>query len=697
MTEAPPRRSRRETPAAALALALALAAAFWPVVSGARSFFHGDLYYEHLPIWAATQRALRAGESPFWLDGEYCGQPPLFHQEAPLFYPPTVPLLLTGMPVHRAADLFSLFHYWLAGFAVFLLVRELSGRFAAALFGGVAWMLSARMVQSALWPNAVAVSALVPMGLYGLALIARGARRRGVAIAAVSGGLALLASRPHVLFSALPIAATLAAVLAWKSADRRATLSGFALSAVLAAALGAPAVFPSAALLPETSRAAGLAATEPDFQPLSHGRELDSVFLPVDGRTRWPESAAWPGVVVYVFAAAGIALFAGRREAGAARVAFWACLAGGGLGLALAFGNSGPYRLIAGLPLVRSLRVPERFLFSWSLGLAVAAALAFAAAHARFGRARVWLDAAVVLLAAELVLHARGAAQTAESSLYDVVPAVVEKLRGLGTDSLGFPRRYLSRSNAIYPIPYGDEERRVILRESEDARMGLAMRFGLESVGGYGPTLATTVEYLGSLTPATLRLSGAGAVVTSAPREAGEKPHAPRRPVVQPFDGLPRALLAPEAAVVRPEDAFRVLHWPGFDPTRVAVLEEGEPLAPDPRWAGSAGSVTLRERRPGRVALDATLPAPGVLVLFDSYAKGWRATVDGRSADVERADGAFRAVRLAEGSHRVELEYHPRGVREGAAVAAAGLLGLLLALRRLPADRSDILRGQNSA
>jgi hypothetical protein len=142
----------------------------------------------------------------------------------------------------------------------------------------------------------------------------------------------------------------------------------------------------------------------------------------------------------------------------------------------------------------------------------------------------------------------------------------------------------------------------------------------------------------------------------------------------------------PEAAVVRPDDAFRVLHWPGFDPTRVAVLEEGEPLAPDPRWTGSPGSLALRERRPGRVALDATLPAPGVLVLFDSYARGWRATVDGRSADVERADGAFRAVRLAGGSHRVELAYHPRGVLEGAAVAAAGLLGLLLALRRLPAD-----------
>jgi hypothetical protein len=389
---------------------------------------------------------------------------------------------------------------------------------------------------------------------------------------------------------------------------------------------------------------------------------------------------------VYAFALAGVALFARGGEAPVARAAFRACLAGAAIGLALAFGGSGPYRLIAGLPLVRSLRVPERFLFSWSLGLAVAAGLAFAAALARFGRARVWSGAAIAVLAAELVLHARGAAQTAESSLYDVVPAVVEKLRGLGTDSLGFPRRYLSRSSAIYPIPYGDGQRRVILREYEDARMGLAMRFGLESVGGYGPTLATTVEYLASLTPATLRLSGAGAVVTSAPREAGEKADAPRRPAVQSFDGLPRALLVPEAAVVRPDDAFRVLHWPGFDPTRVAVLEEGEPLGPDPRWTGSPGSLALRERRPGRVALDATLPAPGVLVLFDSYARGWRATVDGRSADVERADGAFRAVRLAGGSHRVELAYHPRGVLEGAAVAAAGLLGLLLALRRLPAD-----------
>jgi hypothetical protein len=240
-------------------------------------------------------------------------------------------------------------------------------------------------------------------------------------------------------------------------------------------------------------------------------------------------------------------------------------------------------------------------------------------------------------------------------------------------------------ADPINPVPHSDAERRVLVRESESASLGLGMRFGLECAGGYGPTLARTVAYLSSLTPATLRLAGVGAVVTSVPRPAGEPAGRPRRLSVEPYDGLPRAVLVPQAAVVRAEDVSRILTWPGFDPIRTVLLEDGEPLAPDPRWAPSAASLALRERRPGRVALDARLPAAGVLVLFDSWESGWQASVDGRRAEVERADGAFRAVRLTQGSHRVELDYRPRGVREGAGLGAAGLLGLLLVVRRPPA------------
>ena len=39
-------------------------------------------------------------------------------------------------------------------------------------------------------------------------------------------------------------------------------------------------------------------------------------------------------------------------------------MVGATAGLALAFGAAGPYRYISSLPLLRSFRVPERFLFS---------------------------------------------------------------------------------------------------------------------------------------------------------------------------------------------------------------------------------------------------------------------------------------------------------------------------------------------
>jgi hypothetical protein len=120
------------TVAAALALAVLVLVAFWPVAAGTRSFFHMDLCYEHLPIWEVAQNRCASGQAPVWLDGEYCGHPALFHQEAPLFYPLTVP---SFGPARRAPAGRSLhpLHLWLAGFAMFLFVRKLTNQPAAAL------------------------------------------------------------------------------------------------------------------------------------------------------------------------------------------------------------------------------------------------------------------------------------------------------------------------------------------------------------------------------------------------------------------------------------------------------------------------------------------------------------------------------------------------------------------------------------
>jgi hypothetical protein len=675
------------TAGAALLLLLVVLFAFWPVAVGQRSFFHMDLYYEHLPVWEAAQRALISGQSPFWLDGEYGGHPLLFLQEAPLFYPPTVPLLLTGAPVHRLADLFTLAHLWLAGLCAFLLVRGLTGSPAAALFGGTAWMLSARMVQSVIWPNAVAASALVPLVLFGLVKITGGQRRSGVLVAGLGAGLALSTARPHVLLSASPLLLAFAAACLLRARSRRRALADLGLAAVLALAIGAPSVLPSALLLPETSRSKGLAAdlADGDLQRLSRGRDLDMVFLPVDGPARWPESAAYAGVLVYGLCLSGAYLLACRRKP-FARTAFLACVAGGAAGLLFAFGSAGPYRLVGDLPVLRSFRVPERFLLSWSLALAIGSALALAHWLGAARRPRALAAVCLLGLSADLVWHARRAAQTAEPEVFRVVPEIVPGLRArLAPDESGFPRRILSLAATLNPVPFPDAARLALLREAGALKGALAMRFGLESFNGSGPMLRPTGELLFSRTRRVFALGGVGAVVLSARGASGE-PDAFAPPSVEGAEGLPRAFVVPEAVVVRADEAVRAALSPAIDPRRTVVLEEGEPLSPDPAWDPSRASAHLVARSPGRVVLSARLPGPGVLVLLDAWESGWRATADGADVPVLRADAAFRGVRLPAGEHRVEFRYRAPGLLEGIGIGIAGLLGLVLAAVRLRDD-----------
>jgi hypothetical protein len=667
---------------AGILLALLVLAAFWPVVSGERTFFHLDLRYEHLPVWDVTQRALRAGESPFWIDGEFCGHPLLFHQEAPVFYPLTVPLLLTGAPVARLADLFSLFHFWLAGYAAFLLLEELRTDRVSALFGGVAWMLSARLLQSAIWPNAVAVSGLLPLLLLGIARIARGRRRSGVILAAGTGALAILASRPQTLLAAAPLLCAATAAFLLKAPRRGRAAADLALAALLALALGSPALLPSAALYPEMSRASGLTRAERDVHPIGVRSGLDMVFLPVDGAPRWPEAAAYPGVAAGVLFLLGIALVV-RGDRTLRRGLFPALLLGGAVGLVFAFGEAGPYRLVAELPLIRGFRVPARYLVSWSLALALGSALVLSRLLPRFSRPLIAGGAAVLLLAADLSWHALRAAPTSTCALDSVEPDIVKELRSrLGRDEAGFPRRFWPLAEKIVLTAYPDASRAAVARRYDPLIFALGMRFGLESVDGGGPALARTAALLSNPNERVAALASAGLVVLSPPRPPGQL--FPSDLVLRPAPALPRAFLVSRAIPVPAEHALAAVIHPSFDPRRAAIVEEAEALEPS-RLEEPAGQVHLLSRRPGQVELAATAPSERVLVLLDAWEKGWRARVDGQETEIFRADAAFRGVRLAAGAHRVLFEYHPPGLKEGAGLFVAGMLGLaLFAIRVRP-------------
>jgi uncharacterized membrane protein YhaH (DUF805 family) len=99
--------------------------------------------------------------------------------------------------------------------------------------------------------------------------------------------------------------------------------------------------------------------------------------------------------------------------------------------------------------------------------------------------------------------------------------------------------------------------------------------------------------------------------------------------------------------------------------------------------AGDAPPVAVTSFRRNRVRLRLRAPRPGLVYCSEAFSPGWRAAVNGRPAEILRANFAFRAVPVPAGDVAVELEYEPPGLRPGIAISilAGCCLGFLV-LRR---------------
>ncbi len=135
----------------------------------------------------------------------------------------------------------------------------------------------------------------------------------------------------------------------------------------------------------------------------------------------------------------------------------------------------------------------------------------------------------------------------------------------------------------------------------------------------------------------------------------------------------------PPAFVVgreRPEagDPLGALVDPSFEP-RSEVVVPG--AVAGPAGGGGQGSARIGSRTADTLEVEAQLDAPGMLVVTEAFEEGWRADVDGRSAEVIRANGLFRGVRLAAGQHLVRFRYRPKAALAGGAISLLGIVAAL--------------------
>ncbi len=89
------------------------------------------------------------------------------------------------------------------------------------------------------------------------------------------------------------------------------------------------------------------------------------------------------------------------------------------------------------------------------------------------------------------------------------------------------------------------------------------------------------------------------------------------------------------------------------------------------------GSVTVAEYTPGHIVLDVDAARPSLLVVAESYYPGWRATIDGRSATILRANYLSQGLVMQQGKHTVEFSYEPDSFRYGVLISLVGLASLV--------------------
>lgn len=166
---------------------------------------------------------------------------------------------------------------------------------------------------------------------------------------------------------------------------------------------------------------------------------------------------------------------------------------------------------------------------------------------------------------------------------------------------------------------------------------------------------------------------------------------------------LPRARLVPNAIVLDTNDCLKSI--------RTSILPDGSIYRPlrhvlfsevtleqavEIKRLNELGSSSLdlggiKQLQDRETALLFQIEAkrPAFFVLSDQYYPGWKAYLDGSPIEIIRANAAFRAVIVPEGSHRLEMKFESDSLKKGLALACLGLLLLLFGLLRITARGSD--------
>ncbi|MBI4688955.1 MAG: YfhO family protein [Nitrospirae bacterium] len=142
---------------------------------------------------------------------------------------------------------------------------------------------------------------------------------------------------------------------------------------------------------------------------------------------------------------------------------------------------------------------------------------------------------------------------------------------------------------------------------------------------------------------------------------------------------LPRYSLYDDFVVLKDDRAaLEALLGPAgdIDAQKKVVLSDLPEL--EIRQTGKRGVVRLVAENLNDIAFETDAPGNSLLLLNDSFADGWTASIDRNKTKIIRANYAFRAVAVPAGVHRIKFSYSAKGYAAGKTISILSLAGFLI-------------------
>jgi hypothetical protein len=665
------------------------------------NILQGDLIELTAPSLVAVRSALDLRRWPLWNPHVGAGMPLLADPQAQAFQP--LQLLAYGLPWTRAAGAVAALRVLSALVFTFLWMRRQGLGAGPATAGAFAYGLGGFVVLWVGWPIANP-AALLPLGLYAVALCRQRGERRDLLLLTLGGFSLFLGGHPETVLYAFGL---LLAVLAAQSFDgsdgtpvglRLRRLRASLLALGTAGLIAAPVLLPTIEYLPETLRASRLDMGDRSFIPKPGVRAWLQIAAPnAFGNSRFvdywglnntnEDAAGFVGTATLLAALLALpAITTGRRFPrerlflGVAVVVLAVLALPGAsrrplLLLALALAYLGACTLerfrrgetawrpvlvvllvAAGLAAVIAWGTmahpdpqdPERLAIlrfgwlRWQMRFLVLAVLFLALA-----RGRRWMPPAVAgLIAAELLLAHKPANPPMPQRLALPRPPAVKFLQ----DHLKTPEdgRMAALGRAFPPnLP--------LLWKLADARV-------------YNPMAPRA--YMDFTAPVTAAWWG------EVPEWGRPRNPLYRRLGVRYILTGPDEILRPPLREVFADATARI--WEVPEPQPIFSLE------PDARLIERE---TDRPEEPQWLRFDAELPDERRLETSVFQDGHWSVFADGRLLPPEPGDGPFVAARLPAGTRKVDLVYRPGSFMLGCVLAAVGLAITALIAVPPPAGR----------